>query len=254
MSNANVFFTKSESLANMSRMNIIQFLQSFLNYIFPNNTALLNLTLQLSNWNSHRITTNSHTQELSIDDVALIKRNIDSAINRSSAKYSDVFSDQLLFLVIGAIQIESQTNSYQAWHLVNQCIKNTIESNNEKRIFQLSIFSTPLLICLSAILISNSKINEMRNSPLSYSVEESITETDPVTISMLELAFKKMKNGTCQLPQAAMLPIEQRSAYLNFINKGVIEVQHVENLRIALGYVNCLYPQELMHPRLPDEK
>jgi hypothetical protein len=66
-------------------------------------------------------------------------------------------------------------------------------------------------------------------------------------MSMLVLAYNKMKSGTCQLPQAAMLPPEQRQAFLMFINKGVIEVKNVENLRLALGYVNCLYPQELMH-------
>jgi hypothetical protein len=65
---------------------------------------------------------------------------------------------------------------------------------------------------------------------------------------MLLLAYNKMKSGTCQLPQAAMLPPEQRQAFLMFVNKGIVEVQHVENLRLALGYVNCLYPQELMHP------
>ena len=72
--------------------------------------------------------------------------------------------------------------------------------------------------------------------------------TDPVTMSTLLLAYNKMKSGTCQLPQAAMLPPEQRQAFLMFVNKGIVEVQHVENLRLALGYVNCLYPQELMHP------
>jgi hypothetical protein len=66
-------------------------------------------------------------------------------------------------------------------------------------------------------------------------------------MSTLLLAYNKMKSGTCQLPQAAMLPPEQRQAFLRFVNNGVIEVQHVENLRMALGYVNCLYPQELMH-------
>jgi hypothetical protein len=73
-----------------------------------------------------------------------------------------------------------------------------------------------------------------------------------VTISMLQLAYQKMQSGTCQLPQAAMLPIEQRTAFLMFVNKGSIDVNHVEDLRLALGYVNCLYPQQLMRPQLPN--
>jgi len=79
-------------------------------------------------------------------------------------------------------------------------------------------------------------------------VEVSASTADPVTISMLQLAYDKMKSGTCQLPQAAMLPERQRQAFLAFVNQGTIDVNNVENLRQAFGYVSCLYPQELMRP------
>ncbi|HEY0905990.1 MAG TPA: hypothetical protein VGE17_02200, partial [Methylophilus sp.] len=54
---------------------------------------------------------------------------------------------------------------------------------------------------------------------------------------------------SCQLPQAAMLPEAQRQAYLQFVTEGKVYVEHVEDLRQALGYVSCLYPQELMRPQ-----
>jgi len=79
-------------------------------------------------------------------------------------------------------------------------------------------------------------------------IEASTSTADPVTISMLQLAYNKMKSGTCQLPQAAMLPERQRQAFLAFVNQGTIDVNNVENLRQAFGYVSCLYPQELMRP------
>ena len=257
MSNAYAFLAKSETLANLCGQDVTRHLRKFLEYIFPGNTSLLSLTSDLCEWNSIRVKQNQDSglvQALSVEDIALIKHLIDAAIKRSSAECSEVFTDQILFLVIGAIQIQAQTHSDKAWQLVSQSIKNTVKSKNEKKWFQLSIYSTAFIICMSTMMISNSKIQEMQKTTSSYSVEKVIASTDPVTISMLELAYNKMKGGTCQLPQAAMLPVEQRNAYLNFINKGVIEVQHVENLRQALGYVNCLYPQELMHPRLPDEK
>lgn len=255
MSNAYSYLAKSETLTSMSRQDIKQSFQSIFDYVFPTNIPLLKLTAQLSDWNARRVSkthVNDQAPDLSVDDIESIKQSIDEAIKRSSTKCSDVFSDQILFLVIGAIQIQAQTGSDKAWQLVNLSIKNTVESKNEKKIYQISIFLTALFICICSMWISNSKVQEMQNNDFNYSVEKAITGTDPVTISMLELAYNKMKNGTCQLPQAAMLPVEQRNAYLNFINKGVIEVQHVENLRQALGYVNCLYPQELMHPQLPD--
>ena len=257
MSNANAFLAKSETLANLSSLDVRQSFQRLFDYVLPTNTPLLKLTAQLSCWNESRISknlVNNQAQDLSVDDIESIKQSIEEAIKRTSTKCSDVFCDQILFLVIGAIQIQAQTNSDKAWQLVNLSIKNTVESKKDKKIFQLSIFSSALIVCLCSMIISTSKVKEITNISHVYSVEKAMTATDPVTISMLELTYNKMKNGTCQLPQAAMLPIEQRNAYLNFINKGLIDVQQVENLRQALGYVNCLYPQELMHPKLPDDK
>jgi hypothetical protein len=104
------------------------------------------------------------------------------------------------------------------------------------------------VICLTVITIQKPKAHHAEDTSQILATETVAGETDPVSMSMLLLAYNKMKSGTCQLPQAAMLPPEQRQAFLMFVNKGVVEVQHVENLRLALGYVNCLYPQELMHP------
>lgn len=257
MSNAFAFFARSEVLANWGRLNIKQSFQTIFGYVFPTNAPLLKLTAELNDWNARRVSKNhlnDQAPDLSVGDIESIKQTINEAIKRSSTKNSEVFSDQILFLVIGAIQIQAQTDSDKAWQLVNLSIKNTVESTNEKKIYQLSIFLTALIICICSMWISNLKVQEMKNIDSNYSVEKAITGTDPVTISMLELAYNKMKSGTCQLPQAAMLPVEQRNAYLSFINKGVIEVHHVESLRQALGYVNCLYPQELMHPQLPEVK
>lgn len=125
--------------------------------------------------------------------------------------------------------------------------------SKNKRLFSLGLLAVAILICLSLTTVPISKTHRMDDTSQILSTEAVATEvvargTDPVTMSTLLLAYNKMKSGTCQLPQAAMLPPEQRQAFLMFVNKGVVEVQHVENLRLALGYVNCLYPQELMHP------
>ena len=216
------------------------------------NTCLLGLTGQLSRWNTERISVksaNGQSPDLSIEDVDSLKEMIQAEINKASVKCPEVIHDQLLFLVIGAIQVQSQTGSDTAWKLVNQSIQNFLNSQKEKRVFLFGPVTTALVVCLSAVTIANIKTHHIDNSsPISSSIASTSGATDPVTVSTLLLAYNKMKNGTCQLPQAAMLPPEQRQAFLTFVNKGVIEVQHVENLRLALGYVNCLYPQELMHP------
>ncbi len=223
-------------------------------YTIASNASLLTLSSRLSHWNIERISrknVNEQSVDLSIEDVNLLKEMIQAAINKASVKYPEVMSDQLLFLAIGAIQVQTQTGSDKAWHLVGQSIQNFLNTQKEKRSFLIGLVTTTFVISLSVIAILNTQMhsvsNKLPNSPIA-SVEGA---TDPVTISTLLLAYNKMKSGTCQLPQAAMLPPEQRQAFLMFVNKGAVEVQHVENLRLALGYVNCLYPQELMHPTGP---
>lgn len=217
------------------------------------NTAALLLSNKLYQWNSERIAIaklNGYTQDLTIQDIDFIKEKIQTTIKNASIKHPETFSDQLLFLSIGAIQIQAQTGSDRAWSLVKHAINNHFSSRYDKRIFS---FSTLVVISITCVyMMTNTKLHTVKSPQPASAIESAIGATDPVTISMLQLAYQKMKSGTCQLPQAAMLPAEQRMAFLMFVNKGSIDVNHVEDLRLALGYVNCLYPQELMRPQLPD--
>ncbi|MES2579340.1 MAG: hypothetical protein V4552_02250 [Pseudomonadota bacterium] len=235
----------------------LRFLQGINIYKKRSNSRLLGLSSQLSQWNAERIS-NKHahgqSQNLSIEDVCSLKEIIHSAINKASVKCPEVFLDQMLFLAVGAIQVQSQTGSDRAWKLVNHSIQSHLHSQKDSRMMLAGIVTTAFVVYLSVMTMTNSqvKMNSFAQ-PISHQLQPSPVElitgvADPVTISTLQLAYHKMKSGTCQLPQAAMLQPEQRQAFLLFVNKGVIEVQHVENLRLALGYVNCLYPQELMHP------
>lgn len=216
----------------------------------------MGLAGEIKHWNierSARRLSLGQSHELSIEDVHVLKEMIHATSQKAATKCSEVFLDQLLFLVIGAIQVQSQTGSDKAWNLVNQSIKDFLSTQKEKRMTSLGLVFTAFVVSLSVITLMNVKVHTHHNDDLQNTPFEvaSVTDADPVTISTLLLAYNKMKSGTCQLPQAAMLPPEQRQAYLLFVNKGAIEVQHVENLRLALGYVTCLYPQELMHPPMP---
>ena len=254
MNQTHSFQTAGLKCLNIRYLYSLGFLQNIRAYKNTSTAHLLGLSSQLSQWNVERISkkiAHGQAQDLSIEDVHLLKEMIHAAINKASVKCPEIFSDQMLFLVIGAIQVQSQTGSDQAWKLVNQSIKSFLNAQKEKRLFSLGLVTTAFVICLSAMTMTNAKIHTTSKAEFNLPIESSLGTTDPVTISMLQLAYNKMKSGTCQLPQAAMLPVEQRQAFLMFVNNGVIEVQHVENLRLALGYVNCLYPQTLMRPQLP---
>lgn len=220
---------------------------------------LLGLSSQLSSWNTLRNSAQSSSaqnskvqpKDLSIEDVHFLKEIIHAEIKKTAVKHPDVVSDQILFLVIGAIQIQSQNHSNDAWKLVDQSIQNFLKPEKDKRTLLFGFTAIALtIICVSATMLLSPKLNSSANDLVLGESPSTVTTgtTDPVTISLLLLIYNKMKDGTCQLPQAAMLPPEQRQAFLSFINEGKVDVRNVANLKLALGYVNCLYPQELMHP------
>jgi hypothetical protein len=214
-------------------------------------SRLLGLSLQLSQWNAARNAAkiiNARVHDLSIEDVDLLKEIIHGEIKKTSVKHAEVVSDQILFLVIGAIQIQSQNHSADAWKLVDQSIQSFLKPAQDKRLLIIGLaVSLIAALTISATLLLKPPAKEQ--VIIAKPTVETFTtgDTDPVTVSMLLLIYNKMKDGTCQLPQAAMLPQAQRAAYLAFINHGVIDVRHVANLKLALGYVHCLYPQQLMY-------
>lgn len=208
------------------------------------NARLYELSHQIHQWNIARMLT-SDKQALSIEDIHDLKELIQNCINKTAIKQPDVIADQLLFLAIGAIQIEAQNSSDQAWQLVNRAIHNIAKPKKAMPSFMYYVGATLFAACIFTTITTQTKTHSVSPvTPLTMTVSNA---PDPVTISMLNLTYHKMKAGTCQLPQAAMLPPEQRHAFLLFVNTGTVDVLHVEDLRLALGYVNCLYPQELMH-------
>lgn len=213
------------------------------------NASLYALSDHIHQWNIARISHNhlhGLSQNLSIENVLDLKSIIQNNLSKVRVAQAEVIADQLLFLAIGAIQIESQNGSNEAWRLVNGVIQNIAAPKKIKPTILLSAMAMLLVTCtLIATNTQRKMVTVTPALPLPMAVNHS---PDPVTISMLKLTYLKMKAGTCQLPQAAMLPPEQRHAFLMFVNTGSIDVYHVEDLRQALGYVNCLYPQELMHP------
>lgn len=213
------------------------------------NASLNALSSQIHQWNIARISTNhlqGLAQSLSIEHVHALREIIHASMCKTAIQRPEIIADQLLFLAIGAIQIESQNGSSEAWQLVNRAIQKIATPKKDQAALRLSLIS--MLFALSTYIAINPHINPhdiAPSTPLAMVIGDA---PDPVTISMLELTYHKMKAGTCQMPQAAMLAPKQRHAFLMFVNAGTIDVHHVEDLRQALGYVNCLYPQVLMHP------
>jgi hypothetical protein len=216
---------------------------------------LLALSSLLSDWNKQRqngIVAGTEIKELSIDDVNILKEIIHSEVEITLGKNPDVISDQILFLFIGAIQMQTQAHSDDAWNLVHQSIQSFLSLEKKSSVLWLAASSILVVVAISGFLLFKPKPNDVVMVTALNNSSESATIglAGPATLSVLLTIYNTMKDGSCQLPQVAMLPIEQREAYLAFINDGTVDVSNVENLKLALAHVHCLYPQKLMYAPL----
>ncbi|WP_029148561.1 hypothetical protein [Methylophilus sp. 5] len=211
----------------------------------------------LAGWNKQRLAQAGASNRLNVQDIATIRQKIDQAQQQSAAALSPTLLDQWFFLAVGAIQVQSQTGSGQAWQLFDQSVHSQLAPPALQRSLSFGLLVSVCVVWMAFAPLKPKQVQPVW-SPLEVATEQPLGGTvDPVTMSLLNLAYQKMQNGSCQLPQAAMLPARQRQAFILFVTEGHVDVDQVEHLRQALGYVSCLYPQELMRPqgrdRLPRE-
>lgn len=203
----------------------------------------------LNQWNQSRIGSviKGDEADLSINDVNVLKGLVHDEINKLKLPDADTVSDQILFLLIGAIKMQIQSNSAQPWALVNQSIKDFVRPKRFtiNLFMMLSLLTIVALCSFTAIQLS---ITKKQNTD--FLSEESLTAFNEVgsnTVNNLITIYNKMKEGDCQLPQVAMLQPQEREAYILFINDGKVDINTANDLKNALSHVSCLYPQKLMN-------
>ena len=206
------------------------------------------LRQQLMQWNTQRLQQFGATAALSAQDISSIRQMMEQAQQCSTVPVPPALLDQWFFLAIGAIQVQSQTGADKAWHVFDQSVHSQLARRSFPLSLSLGICVTLCVVWMMNITPVHKPAQQMTLSPLQETQSAGGT-ADPVTLSLLNLVYQKMQNGSCQLPQAAMLPAAQRQAFMMFVTEGKVDVDHVEYLRQALGYVSCLYPQELMRPQ-----
>jgi len=217
---------------------------------------LIGLSGILSAWNRQRSgkVINGKEADLSIDDIKVLKDLIENETSRLRLDNAEIVADQILFLVIGAIKLQVQSDSDKPWELVNQSITNFLTSPKQTRKLMMSLSLLTFIVIMGfAIVIlgprTNNKTNDGMN-PLDTTANTPVNQSGSRTVSNLVALYKAMKNGDCQLPQAAMLQPQEREAFISFVNEGKVDINTADSLQKALTYTNCLYPQKLMNSPL----
>lgn len=207
---------------------------------------LKGLSLALKKWNQERIenSLNSSRSDLSEAQIDGLKQLVQVETSKLSNKEADVVAEQILFLLIGAIKLQSENDSNTMWEMVDKGIATFIQPQRSLSSAVNLISITLLVIALVAISANLALRKEIKNK--AYPKEMYADESKNATVNNLVNLYNEMKKGSCQLPQAAMLQEKERETFITFINDGVVNIDSAEDLKNALAHVNCLYPQKLM--------
>jgi hypothetical protein len=207
---------------------------------------LKGLSLALKKWNQGRIENsfNIERSDLSEAQIESLKQLVNTETSKLRNKEADVLAEQILFLLIGAIKLQSQNDSNKMWEMVDSGITAFIQP--QKSFYSaINLISITLLVITLLAISANLAMRKEIKSKV-YPEEIYADEGRNATVNNLVSLYNEMKKGSCQLPQAAMLQEKERESFITFINDGVVNIESAADLKNALAHVNCLYPQKLM--------
>lgn len=187
-------------------------------------------------------------ENLDSEDVNSLRGLIFEEVRKLEYLNAIEVTEQILFLIIGALKLDAKHGSFtDPWYLANLSIKSLIKKNNKFNSFKYTFLSLVFLSIGALLWFAGTKYNtdhRSSNSPALH-FNELIPLPEPVLNPYIPSHFYSLKahmdKTTCQFPQAAMLPADQRAAFLNFINTGKIALEELSNLQKALTRVNCDY-------------
>ena len=215
---------------------------------------LLKLSSAIEKWSQDRGANHAEVvNEFSIKDVQALRRLIENEVasisRNAAASDANVVTDQILFLIIGAVKVQTQSSSSTTWPLVNQTIKELVSPRKKQNSLMLALTSVVLLAGFAFTLfsINNKQTPTTDLNPIETVQDMSINQVGSQTVDNLIAVYKKMQSGECQLPQALVLQPKDREAFIAFVTEGKVNINTADSLKKSLEYADCKYPQKLMN-------
>lgn len=211
---------------------------------------LLKLSGAIEKWSQDRGANHAEVvNEFSIKDVQALRQLIENEVATISAGEPSVVTDQILFLILGAVKVQAQGQVSTPWPLVNQTIKELVSPRKKQNNLMLALTSVVLITGFAFTLFSmNSKQTPTTDlNPIEAVQDMSVSQAGSQTVDNLIAVYQKMQSGECQLPQALVLQPKDREAFIAFITEGKVNINTADSLKKSLEYADCKYPQKLMN-------
>ena len=182
-------------------------------------------------------------------DIAAIRAHISQQLRQG--RYTDpvALTDQILFIMIGALKAHTREDATRTWDLTARSIESLLQAAQRPLVpayLQHVCAGLLAVLCLwggYGMLHDARNIDELAIAPVK--LDKPVFAQSPYIPTHLHSFHRIMMQASCDYPQAAMLPIEQRGAFLDYLRNGQYSLAELRNLESALSKVDCFYASSI---------
>lgn len=186
--------------------------------------------------------------KMDFQDIIFLRNLIEEQILKLKLKKTNDLTDQILFIIIGALKFEINREAFSKhWQLAELSLDSVLTISNTRsfNLFSFIILSGFILVIGGIFYINHHNPIGLDTKSVTLTGNNYLVSTEPMPSPYVPSHFyslrKEMGKSVCIIPQAATLPQEQRAAFLTFIKTGEIELDQLTNLQAALSLVHCEY-------------
>ena len=183
-------------------------------------------------------------------DIVALRAHISQQLRQG--RYTDplALTDQILFIMIGALKAHTREDAARTWDLTARSIESLLQAAQRPLVpayLQHACAGLLAVFCLwggyGVLLHDAPNVQELAAAPAR--LDKPVFAQRPYIPTHLHSFRRIMMQASCDYPQAAMLPVEQRGAFLDYLRNGQYSLAELRNLESALSKVDCFYASSI---------
>ena len=186
-------------------------------------------------------------------DIALLRTLVGRQLDQGRYADRSALTDQILFILLGALKAHTREEAERTWDLTARSIDSLLQAAYRPLV---PAYLQHACAGLLTVLCLWSGYGWMHGLPAPAPVaavpaplEKPVFAQRPYIPTHLHSFRRIMMQADCGYPQAAMLPIEQRAAFLDYLRNGQYSLAELRNLEAALSKVDCFYASSINNSR-----
>ena len=183
-------------------------------------------------------------------DIATLRTHIELQLRKGRYNDAAALTDQILFIMIGALKAHKREDAARTWDLTARSIESLLQAAQRPLVpayLQHACVGLLAVFCLwggyGVLLHDAPNVQELAAAPAR--LDKPVFAQRPYIPTHLHSFRRIMMQASCDYPQAAMLPVEQRGAFLDYLRYGQYSLAELRNLESALSKVDCFYASSI---------